>query len=195
MHQDINEKDFFPASWIDNSSPISNEKTCGDETGVPNNHSDAGCKNVMADVLDHSETSDDVDDKAPICNGASLLSESVLPDYTEPRGSKRANQNQDLKVDYKKSRTVIIESDDETNSLKDNLPCNVANSDAQIESKENFFDSGDNSLPLQSPNEKFDCTACSKIVAEVHQHPLLKVIVCQDCKCLMEEKIQLKVCS
>ncbi|XP_035548930.1 protein CHROMATIN REMODELING 20 isoform X2 [Juglans regia] len=161
--QDINAKDVFPASW-----------------------------NVLTDVVDRSEASNDVDDKVPICNVASLTSESVFLDYTEPRGSKRPNENQELKVDFKKSRTVIIESEDETNSLKDNSPCNMANVDPQIESKENICDSGVNSLPLQSPNEKFDCTACSKIVAEVHQHPLLKVIVCRDCKCLMEEKMQAK---
>ncbi|KAG2693959.1 hypothetical protein I3760_08G119200 [Carya illinoinensis] len=190
--QNINVEDVFPASWVGNSNPISNEKTWEDGNGVPNNHNDFACQNVLTDVFDHSEASNDVDDNVPICNVASLTSESVLPDYTEPRGSKRPNENQELKVDFKKSRTVVIESEDETNSLKDNSPCNVANVDPQTESKENICDSGVNSLPLQSPNEKFYCTACSKVVAEVHQHPLLKVIVCRDCKCLMEEKMQVK---
>ncbi|XP_062144100.1 protein CHROMATIN REMODELING 20 isoform X4 [Alnus glutinosa] len=149
-------------------------------------------QSVKTDVLEGSESSIDLGEKRPISNGDSLLSESALPDYTEPRGSKRPNESEELKADNKKSRAIIIDSDDETHFVKDNSVCNGANVDSQSDSKEKIRDSGAGSVPLLSPNEKFDCTACSKIAVEVHQHPLLKVIICWDCKCLMEEKMQVK---
>lgn len=180
-------------SRLDNSNCVSNNKTCENGNLVPNNENEDACQSVKTDVLEGSESSIDLGEKRSISNGDSLLSESALPDDTEPRGAKRPNESEELKVDNKKSRTIIIDSDDETHSVKDNSICNVANVDPQSDSKEKLGDSGAGSLPLLSPNEKFDCTACSKIAVEVHQHPLLKVIICQDCKWLMEEKMQVKV--
>lgn len=46
--------------------------------------------------------------------------------------------------------------------------------------------------PIASQNDKFHCTACDEVAAEVHTHPLLKVIICQDCKCSIEAKMQEK---
>lgn len=46
--------------------------------------------------------------------------------------------------------------------------------------------------PIVSQTDKFHCTACDEVVAEVQTHPLLKVIVCQECKCSIEGKIHVK---
>lgn len=181
------------SSWLENSNHVSNGKTCEDGEGLPDNHNSIACENAKTDILVGSETSTDLDQKRPISNGTSLLSESSLPDNTEPRGSKRSSENEELKIDNKKCRTVIIDSDDETDTVKNVSSCNVANVEPQSDSKQNICNSGAHSLPLRSPNEIFYCTACNKIAAEVHQHPLLKVIICQDCRCLMEKKKHIKV--
>jgi transcriptional regulator ATRX len=183
---EVNQKYVFPVDCVIESNV---DKSTSD---LDNSNPDA-CQSVKTDVLEGSESSIDLGEKRPISNGDSLLSESALPDYTEPRGSKRPNESEELKADNKKSRAIIIDSDDETHFVKDNSVCNGANVDSQSDSKEKIRDSGAGSVPLLSPNEKFDCTACSKIAVEVHQHPLLKVIICWDCKCLMEEKMQVKV--
>lgn len=179
------------SSWVDNSNPVSNEKNCEDGNGLPNNHNEVACQNVQTDMLDASETCNDLDNKGPMNNAPSLF-EPALPDHTGPRGSKRPNEIEELKVDNKKSRTVIIDSDDETHSVKENSHPNATNLDPDSNSKENIGEPGADSIPLQSQNEKFDCTACSKLAVEVHQHPLLKVIICRDCKSLMEYKMQMK---
>ncbi|KAK9919402.1 hypothetical protein M0R45_027996 [Rubus argutus] len=54
--------------------------------------------------------------------------------------------------------------------------------------EENICISADDGLTSQSLNKKLNCTACNKLAAEVHSHPLLKVIICADCKCFLEEK-------
>ncbi|XP_062144098.1 protein CHROMATIN REMODELING 20 isoform X2 [Alnus glutinosa] len=187
-YKQVNQKYVCPVDCVIESNV---DKSTSD---LDNSNPDA-CQSVKTDVLEGSESSIDLGEKRPISNGDSLLSESALPDYTEPRGSKRPNESEELKADNKKSRAIIIDSDDETHFVKDNSVCNGANVDSQSDSKEKIRDSGAGSVPLLSPNEKFDCTACSKIAVEVHQHPLLKVIICWDCKCLMEEKMQDPDCS
>jgi transcriptional regulator ATRX len=59
--------------------------------------------------------------------------------------------------------------------------------------QENTGDPTTDCNPSQGSNEKFLCTACDKVAVEAHSHPLLKVIVCKDCKFLMEEKMHAKV--
>lgn len=46
---------------------------------------------------------------------------------------------------------------------------------------------------LQNVNGNFCCTACHKVAAEVHPHPLLGVIICGECKMLIESKIHVQV--
>lgn len=45
----------------------------------------------------------------------------------------------------------------------------------------------------QNPASNFRCTACNNVTVEVHSHPLLEVIVCMDCKRLIEDRVA-KVC-
>lgn len=46
------------------------------------------------------------------------------------------------------------------------------------------------SFPLERQSKPFRCTACDKVSWEAHLHPLLKVIICLDCKSLMESKMK-----
>lgn len=45
---------------------------------------------------------------------------------------------------------------------------------------------------MQSSKGDFQCTACHKVATEVHPHPLLDVIICRDCRSLLEAKICVK---
>lgn len=47
---------------------------------------------------------------------------------------------------------------------------------------------------MKSSKGDFQCTACHKVATEVHPHPLLDVIICRDCRLLLEAKICVKVC-
>lgn len=46
---------------------------------------------------------------------------------------------------------------------------------------------------MKSSKGSFQCTACHKVATEVHPHPLLDVIICRDCRLLLEAKICVKV--
>ena len=135
------------------------------------------------------ETSDGVDKQCPMSNGTSAVpTESAMSDSTEPRGTKRPMETDELDAENKRSRTVIIDSDEE---------CKVKGSVVSIEDQSDLkgtaSESAADALPAQNLNEKFHCTACNKIAVEVHRHPLLKVIVCADCRSVMEEKMKVKV--
>ncbi|KAG6737428.1 hypothetical protein POTOM_058949 [Populus tomentosa] len=121
----------------------------------------------------------------------SVFPESALPDATEPRRSKRPNESEDLSINDKKIRTVNIDSDDEADILEDKSVHNIKVED-QSTVQENTGDPTTDCNPSQGSNEKFLCTACDKVAVEAHSHPLLKVIVCKDCKFLMEEKMHAK---
>lgn len=101
----------------------------------------------------------------------------------------------------KRSKTVIIESDDEM----------------QIDSKSALQNDGEGSLaraekvvdvidldpfPSQSPklsdkslSKAFKCTICTEMLtaSDVHRHPVLDVIVCGPCRFLVIEKNRLEV--
>ncbi|KAL3523379.1 hypothetical protein ACH5RR_016213 [Cinchona calisaya] len=44
--------------------------------------------------------------------------------------------------------------------------------------------------PFESEKKTFQCTACDKVSSEAHLHPILKVIICLDCKNLMKLKMR-----
>ncbi|KAI3724262.1 hypothetical protein L2E82_36033 [Cichorium intybus] len=66
-------------------------------------------------------------------------------------------------------------------------PCSGSETNDQSDHKEN----GDvNNSPSSSSDEEFCCTACDKVANEVHTHPLLKVIVCRNCKYRLDDKMR-----
>lgn len=126
-----------------------------------------------SDMLEGCGT-DNPDNGRQITNGsASLLSETAFP-----------NSKEEINISKKRSRTVIIDSDDEAQSADDSLRC-VAKTEQSVSK-----DSGD---AADSSNGNLHCTACGKVAGEVHAHPLLKVIICNNCKYMVEEKMHVKV--
>ncbi|XP_057961873.1 protein CHROMATIN REMODELING 20 isoform X2 [Malania oleifera] len=146
----------------DDSARVPGDKTCEANDGLQKDKQ----VNPKADVLENVETSD-LEAQKPLSNG----------------------------VDIKKCKTVLIDGEDEAHGGENNSAspvCNVTKMEDQfLQENGGAYVSADN-LSSRCPNEEFHCTACNKVVVEVHQHPLLKVIICKDCKCLMEAKMYMK---
>ncbi|KAF8401988.1 hypothetical protein HHK36_012939 [Tetracentron sinense] len=189
------------------SHPISGEKTCAISEGVPDADNGHASENMKAEVLESVDMSNELDMGRPMENGtSSVLAQSASPDLTEPRGSKRLHDSEELDIENKRSRTVIIDSDDEVHVVEETSAsashiCGAHNMEGQsaLHANEAVDLADADSLPSGSLNvteasENFHCTACNKVVkaCEVHQHPLLKVIICEICKCVMEEKMHEK---
>ncbi|CAL5404053.1 unnamed protein product [Camellia sinensis] len=178
----------------DNSDGLTTDG--GSEGVIDNNRNDMTSQNLKPDVDENIEISDDIDKRKPISNGSSFVfSESALPDLTEPRGSKRSHDSEELGTDSKKTCTVIIDSDDEAHIMGDKSTiCIETVLDDQSHLQEGYADDSlcAGSTHSKSSTENFHCTACDKVAVEVQTHPLLKVIVCRDCKCLIEEKMRIK---
>lgn len=159
---------------------------------MPDTRNKVALQNSETDMLESSGTLDNFDKERPMSNGISSVSDSASPDSSEPRGLKRSIESEEPDSDKKRSRTIIIDCDEGSNVVKDKSVC--TKSEDQPVLHENINDSATNSsLPSQSLSEKFYCTACHKVAIEVHPHPILKVIICKDCKCLLEEKMNVKV--
>lgn len=166
---------------VDASKSLSNKKT--DDGDMPGNNNEVALQNLETGVLESSVK------ERSLSNGISSVSDSALPDSSELRGIKRSNESEEPNSEKKRSRTIIIGSD-EADVVKDE--CSTKLEDHSV-SPENINDAAtDNSLHSQSVSEKFYCTACNNVAIEVHPHPILNVIVCKDCKCLLEKKMHVK---
>ena len=175
----------------DDSNSISNKENQEDREGVPNNKNGVACQSLKTDVLESFESCK-LDRTWSSPNGMSSGHvESDTSDSGKP--SKRSNEDIEANDNNKRARTVIIASDDEADiTVKDELISSKLEDQFTLPEK-----SGDavgvESNSSQHLTEKFNCTACHKLAIEVQQHPLLKVIICIDCKCLLEEKMHMKV--
>ncbi|KAK6288945.1 hypothetical protein POUND7_000486 [Theobroma cacao] len=176
----------------DDSNSISNKENQEDREGVPNSENGVTCQNLKTDVPESFESCK-LDRTWSISDGMSLGHvESDMSDSGKPRGSKRSNEDKKGNGDNKKARTFIIASDDEADTtMKDELVS------SKLEDRSTLLEKSDDAVGVESNSserltEKFSCTACHKLATEVLQHPLLKVIICMDCKCLLEEKMHTK---
>ncbi|XVF06452.1 hypothetical protein REPUB_Repub06bG0049200 [Reevesia pubescens] len=160
------------------SNSISNKENQEDRKGVPNNENGVACEDLKNDVIESFE-SGKLDSIRSSPNGISSGHvESDTSDSGEHGGSKRSNEEMEPNDNNKKARTVIIASDDEASKLEDRSTCPEK--------------SGDDVGVESNLTKKFNCTACHKLTIAVQQHPLLKVIICMDCKCLLEKKMHMK---
>ncbi|XP_022742817.1 protein CHROMATIN REMODELING 20 isoform X2 [Durio zibethinus] len=176
----------------DDSNSISNKENREDREGVPNNENGVAYQGLKTDVLECFESCK-LDRTLSGANGMpSGHVESDMSDSGKPIGSKRSNEDMEGNDNNKKARTVIIASDDETDIMvKDELIS------SKLEDQFTLPEKNDDAVEIESNSsqlmtEKFNCTACHKLAIEVQQHPLLKVIICMDCKCLLEEKMHMK---
>ncbi|XP_065852445.1 protein CHROMATIN REMODELING 20 isoform X2 [Euphorbia lathyris] len=140
----------------------------------------------------HELREDVPNSQQPMDNGNPTASESVLLDFIEPRGSKRPNESEESAIDAKRIRTVITDRDGEADVIMGNSVGDASKVDDSSTLHSNIVGSGaDGPLP-QGVNGDFHCTVCENIAVEVHSHPLLKVIICKDCKCFIEDKLHVK---
>ncbi|XWS58430.1 hypothetical protein CRYUN_Cryun08bG0033000 [Craigia yunnanensis] len=176
----------------DDSNSILNKENREYGEGVPNNENGVACQNLKTDVLESFESCK-LDRTRSSPNGMSSGHvESDTSDSGKPGGSKHSNKDMEANDNNKKARTVIIASDDEADiTVKDELISSKLEDQFTLPEK-----SGDavgvESNSSECLTEKFNCTACHKLAIEVQQHPLFKVIICMDCKCLLEEKMHIK---
>ncbi|PON45964.1 hypothetical protein PanWU01x14_254720 [Parasponia andersonii] len=178
-----NDMDKSP-SLVDCSAAVLKEKTPEDRETLHNNERGTACQNLKTVVLEGCQTSV-VDKGCSMSNGTFAVTfDSALSDSSEPRGSKRPIETDELDIENKRGRTVIMDGDGE---------CQVKGSVFGTVEQSELKNTAGDALPSQNLNEKFHCTACNKIAVEVHPHPLLKVIVCADCRSIIEEKMKVKV--
>ncbi|GJT97781.1 protein chromatin remodeling 20 isoform X1 [Tanacetum coccineum] len=97
-------------------------------------------------------------------------------------GSKRLSDSAD-ESDSKKRRTVNTDSSDVELLEVDGStsPC------SESENRENLDHSD---TQENADTDEFRCTACDKVANDVYTHPLFKVIVCRNCKYLLEDKMK-----
>ncbi|OMO96092.1 SNF2-related protein [Corchorus olitorius] len=169
----------------DDSNSISDKENQEDREGVQNN---------KTDVLENIQSCK-VGKTPSIPNGmSSVHMESDISDSGKPQGVKRLNEDEEANDNNKKARTVIIASDDEGDTkVNDKLNSTKLQDQDQFTMQEKSSDAvgvESNSSPCLS--EKFNCTSCDKLVIEAQEHPLLKVIICTDCKHFLEEKMHTK---
>ncbi|KAK9087659.1 hypothetical protein Syun_030053 [Stephania yunnanensis] len=177
------------------SQPVSHENNCRIGEGKSNTDTNNIDQLSKLEVPGIVETSNDLDRKREMMNGASLLCRSPS-DVEETRGKKHSLDDEEVDNEKKRSRTVIIESDDEAQVVNEE-PSSYTSIDTNskmkptVQAREEADSMAINSPSLHRFPEKYHCTACSKVVGacEIQQHPLLKVIICESCKSIIEEKM------
>ncbi|KAF9612310.1 hypothetical protein IFM89_038913, partial [Coptis chinensis] len=194
--QENSTKDSFPSN--EDSQPASCDKSCKTIEGVRDTNDDGASQNVKAGVL----SSHEIDEERLLNNGnLNVIDESTACELIELRGEKRSHDSEHFEMDSKRSRTVIIDSDDEMQVDDDKSTSRICDTEmdlqSELQAKEKVDQANAISVPCQNQHvtsENFQCTACAKVVAacEVRQHPILKVIVCGNCYFVVKKKMQEK---
>ncbi|CAJ1976268.1 unnamed protein product [Sphenostylis stenocarpa] len=167
-------------SSVDHLNPVMKEGITDDGKRVSDNGKDT-CVLLETNNNKGFDTSHHLDQEKLRSNGGlSDPLKSSVDDVIEQRGIKRASSSE-VDADNKKCRILIIDSDNEAEVIKEKLDGNTQ------EVKDELLNNGTGSLPLERLEENFLCTVCDKVALEVHPHPLLKVITCEDCNCLLKE--------
>lgn len=126
------------------------------------------------------------DDEGGTCQDPKVA-ESVscgLPgDSSEPCGSKCLRDEEVLDHEAKRSRCGDMANDEVRTS-------NHETDDAVVEEVPMKVDASSENV-----YEKFYCTVCGDVAKEIHEHPLLKVIVCEHCKSSIEVKMKVSLLS
>ncbi|XP_020224991.1 protein CHROMATIN REMODELING 20 isoform X2 [Cajanus cajan] len=157
-----------------------------DEGKIVSDNGKDTCVLMETNKIEGFDASHHVDKEKPMSTDDLLdPPKSSSDDIIEQRGIKRVNSG-GFDADNKKCRIVIIDSDNEADVTEEKLDCNTQ------EVKEDLCNNGADSLPSERLDEKFWCTVCDKVALEVHPHPFLKVIICGDCNCLLQEKAHKK---
>ncbi|KAE8699169.1 Protein CHROMATIN REMODELING 20 [Hibiscus syriacus] len=154
---------------------------------VPNNENGLARQTLKNDTLESFESCKPDRTWSSPNSMSSEHFESDKSGSGELVGSKRSNEDMEANENNKKARTDIIDSDDEVDgTVKDELIS------SKLEDQFTMPEKSGASVGVESITEKFICTACHKLAVEVQQHRLLKVIICGECKCFLEEKMRRK---
>ncbi|KAL2325330.1 hypothetical protein Fmac_024388 [Flemingia macrophylla] len=177
----MTESHMQKSSSVDALNPVMKDGTRDEEKIVSDNGKDT-CVLMGTDKIEGFDASHHLDKEKSMSAGDLLdPPKSSSDDVIEQRGIKRVNSG-GLDADNKKCRIVISDSDNEADIIEDKIYCSTQ------EVKEGLCNNGADSLPSEHLDDKFWCTVCDKVALEVHPHPFMKVIICGDCNCLLQEK-------
>ncbi|KAL9234971.1 hypothetical protein vseg_009778 [Gypsophila vaccaria] len=155
--------------------------------------------------VDEVEEIDDIVDDASdpfvadaIANEKELeLSEAQRKNYRKVKEEDDLNIDQKLQLHLKRRRRRKRRKQNAGGDTGENLNgADNNNETASDEPKDELTAEEDGVQPLnvepasQKMSENFYCTACGKSTNNVHQHPRLKVIACEQCKCAIEKRIK-----
>lgn len=144
----------------------------------------------------------DLASSSNVCSEPPPLPEKHKTDKNEVSGELLKRTREDhADLDHKRSKTVVIESDDDM-LIDSKLALRIKDSEHSSAELENGVDIIDLDLiPSQSPTlsdidlpKAFKCTICTEMLnaSDVHRHPVLDVIVCGSCRFLVIEKNRLE---
>ncbi|XP_068660987.1 protein CHROMATIN REMODELING 20-like isoform X2 [Aristolochia californica] len=178
-------------------SKLNHSSQTGEETVNLGSNESFG-QNLKVEKVGSVEEPEDIEGNM-IANGTSV----------DLSGSKRPHDSDDFENDTKRSRTVIIDSDDEVHVVE-KISANGTSGETNVvvpsalQAKEAIDIVDADAFPSPSPTGSsflvvedsmtFYCTACSKVLRafEVKRHPFLEVIICEHCRCMVEEKLHQK---
>lgn len=105
LNQEAIEREFLPA---DKQMEISSDADL--DVDSESNKIEMMGQNLRTGVHENIEVSDDHEKGKSKTNGSSsVCSDSALLDESEPRGTKRSHDSEELEVDNKKTRPVVID--------------------------------------------------------------------------------------
>ncbi|CAI0433576.1 unnamed protein product [Linum tenue] len=158
---------------------------------VASNLHDTPYQKLKKVTIEGSEALANFDTEHFLSNGMSVSSVSAS-DANETARAKRSNEHEDLNASHKKIRTLGFSSDNDTNIVKGDLGSDAKKVEDQSAVHNNANDATADHNLSQALDQKYSCTACDKSTPEILTHPLLRVIVCKECKYLIEEKLRRK---
>ncbi|KAL5707173.1 DNA helicase [Ranunculus cassubicifolius] len=176
------------ADAVDGILEIENDSMPLNEVSIP-----GVCLGAPQNARDGIFSSNEIDQERPVANGIyPVLRNSAAADLAKNRGEKRSCDSHEM--DFKRSRTDNLDTDDQMD-----VDDEKTKRDLKMQAEEEADDAESSPLTDSEPNvsessENFQCTICTKVVraCDVRQHPILKVIVCGNCKSVVDEKMQEK---
>lgn len=137
------------------------------------------------------------DGDAPKCNEVTSVIDATVSKClhefdAQAKGLKRSHNSEEMEPQSKKSWIITLDSDEEDLPGKMLSPTCSLSETGDLSNPQRDGDSvlPVSSLPACNEKQNYSCTACDKVATEVRAHPLLKVLVCVDCKTSMKTKMQ-----
>lgn len=150
--------------------------------------------------VDEVEEIDDLEESSDFLVSDAIVNEDGNLTAEQRKKYRKVKEEDDVDVD-RKLQLRLKRRRQRSRCKQEALPKGVPSCNRLLEGNvelENFIKGDEcssgliSSHVMQSSKGDFQCTACHKVATEVHPHPLLDVIICRDCRSLLEAKICVK---